>query len=368
MFITPTIELLAAPRVSAAKVSTFIQARDHGDYDDAMIEQIVNEYFVVCQYVYVDPLVALAQMIYETDNLTSPWAAVPHCNPINLGVTGEPEVGLSFASWERSIRVHVGRLLAYALTDEQTNGEQWGMIGTALYIYPLSSDQRGSAKTFADLAGTWSNDAAYGDKLTAVANDILRVDNPDRHMGWIRVERGMYEQNTTTDLSPSAPTMTDALTGLYTRVYMEVSLDREIHQALRKGTEIGIVILNLDEFRDFNETLGYTAGDTILHELGLFLFHSVRRGDIACRYGGDAFVLVLPDASLSDTRQRAEEIREMVKGLKVTHKGQTITCNTVSVGVAAFPRHGTTAQALLQAAAQALYEAKQGGRNRVVVA
>lgn len=368
MSITPTIELLAAPRVSIARASTFIKANNHGTAQDDVIDMIVSDYFMVCQRGCIDPLIALAQMICETQNLTTEWSIPTAHPPTTIGACGETEAESSFLSWERTIRFHVGRLLAYALTDTQANGEQWHLISTSLYVQPLPEQHRGSAKTLADLVVRWSDDPDYGEKLTSIANDMLHVEIQGEDVSNIAVERGMYEHATATHLGPSASVLTDTLTGLFNRVYMEVSLDREIHQALRKGTEVGVIILNLDEFRDFNETLGYAVGDTILRELGMFLFNSVRRGDIACRYGGDAFALVLPDASLQDTLRRAEEIREAVKTLEVSHKGQTTRCNTISVGVAAFPRHGATAQTLLQAAANALYEAKKEGRDRVVVA
>ncbi len=365
MSITPTIELLAAPRVSAARVIASIKASEHGAYDDAVLDLLVNDYFIVCQRVGLDPLLALAQMIYETNNLTGGWVAPPHANLANLGVTGEPEVGLSFASWARSTRVHVGLLLAYALTDEQANAEQWALIATAMHVVPIPAAQRGRAKTLYDLSGIWRDDTEYAEKVAQVANTILELEHENG--SGIVVERGMYEKGII-QTDPSVSVLTDPLTGLFTRVYMEVSLEREIHQALRQGGEIGVIIINLDEFRDFNETVGYTAGDTILRELGKFLFHSVRRGDIACRYGGDAFVLVLPDASLENTLRRAEEIRQAVQTLEIDHKGQPLTCNTISAGVASFPKNGSTAQALLQAAAEALYQAKEDGRNRVLLA
>lgn len=171
--LTVDTPLLAAPRVSAEQVAGFIKARPHGEYTDYSVDLIVGHYFRIGQRVGVDPLMALTQMIHETGNLTSWWAARPRRNPAGLGVTGEPGKGLMFASWERSTMAHVGRLLAYVLTDERASGEQWGLIGTALWVRPLPERLRGSAMCFRELTGTWATDPGYGEKLTRLANAIV---------------------------------------------------------------------------------------------------------------------------------------------------------------------------------------------------
>jgi diguanylate cyclase (GGDEF)-like protein len=105
----------------------------------------------------------------------------------------------------------------------------------------------------------------------------------------------------------------------------------------------------------------------LLRELGRLLQAAVRSGDIACRYGGEEFMLILPGADTETTRQRAERMREAVKNIFVSHRGQAVSSVTMSAGVAAFPDHGTTAEVLTQAADTALYRAKTEGRDRVVV-
>jgi diguanylate cyclase (GGDEF)-like protein len=159
----------------------------------------------------------------------------------------------------------------------------------------------------------------------------------------------------------------DSLTGLFNRRYMEESLKREVHRATRKGISLGIVMLDIDHFKDFNDTFGHAAGDALLHDLGSFLQARIRRGDIACRYGGEEFMLILPESSLDDTRQRAEQLREEIKHLSVQHDGQSLSAITVSLGVAAFSEHISTVEAILRAADLALYRAKSEGRDRVVV-
>ena len=160
----------------------------------------------------------------------------------------------------------------------------------------------------------------------------------------------------------------DPLTGLFNRRYMEESLEREIRRAERNNVPLGIIMLDLDHFKHFNDTFGHAAGDTLLRELGGFLRAHIREADIACRYGGEEFILVFPDATREDVRWRAEQLREAVKHLDVQHRGQPLGGVTLSLGVAVFPEHGMTAEDLLFTADNALYIAKGDGRDRVVVA
>lgn len=160
----------------------------------------------------------------------------------------------------------------------------------------------------------------------------------------------------------------DPLTGLFNRRYMEESLERELHCAQRRQRPMGIIMLDIDHFKHFNDTFGHEAGDAVLRKLGLFLQRSIRGSDIACRYGGEELMLILPEASLTDTTQRAEQIRQGIKDLKVENRRQLLKAITVSVGVAGFPDHGLTAEALIDAADVALYRAKSQGRDRIVTA
>ena len=125
-------------------------------------------------------------------------------------------------------------------------------------------------------------------------------------------------------------------------------------------------MLDLDKFKVFNDTYGHAAGDTLLRKLGGFLRSRTRGEDIACRYGGEEFVLILPEASIEVTQQRAEQLREEFKLLTVQDRGQTLGALTLSVGVAVFPEHGATVEEILHAVDTALYRAKAEGRDRVV--
>ena len=160
----------------------------------------------------------------------------------------------------------------------------------------------------------------------------------------------------------------DPLTGLFNRRYLEESMERELIRAARQGKEMGVIMVDIDHFKRSNDMFGHDGGDALLRKLGKLLQQHVRGSDIACRYGGEEFILILPDASIEATRQRAEQIKETVKNLRV-HQGQKVLDPiTLSLGVAVFPSHGTTHRALLQAADVALYRAKETGRDRVCLA
>ena len=160
----------------------------------------------------------------------------------------------------------------------------------------------------------------------------------------------------------------DPLTGLFNRRYMEESMDRELRRAMRKQRSVGAIMIDLDHFKRMNDSFGHQAGDKILRALGRFLGNNVRAEDIACRYGGEEFMLLLPEATLDVTLQRAQRLREGFKHLNVPHRGGSLGTVTLSLGVAAFPDHGMTAEAILYAADRALYQAKAEGRDCVVVA
>jgi diguanylate cyclase (GGDEF)-like protein/PAS domain S-box-containing protein len=160
----------------------------------------------------------------------------------------------------------------------------------------------------------------------------------------------------------------DSLTGLFNRRYLEETLDRELHHAGRKNLPLGVIMLDVDNLKQFNDTSGHAAGDVVLRELGKMLIECVRKEDIPSRYGGDEFIIILPDASLEVTLKRAELISERVK--QYIHQFENKALNTISLssGVAIFPDHGLTSLALLKSADDALYQAKAEGRDRIIVA
>ena len=160
----------------------------------------------------------------------------------------------------------------------------------------------------------------------------------------------------------------DPLTGLFNRRYMEETLEREVRRAQRAVRPMAVLMLDLDHFKRVNDEFGHDAGDALLRELGNLLLRNLRREDVACRYGGEEFVLVLPEASLADGERRAEELRDEIKRLRVSDKGRLLGPITASFGMAAYPEHGLAGNLLLRAADTALYRAKREGRDRVVIA
>ncbi|MBE9200737.1 MULTISPECIES: PAS domain S-box protein [unclassified Nodularia (in: cyanobacteria)] len=160
----------------------------------------------------------------------------------------------------------------------------------------------------------------------------------------------------------------DPLTGLFNRRYLEEVLKQEIDRAQRKQHSIGVVMIDVDHFKRFNDTYGHDAGDYVLQTIGALLKERVRGSDIACRYGGEEMTLVLPESSLEETTIKAEAIREAIAKLTLAYNGKHLGNLTISLGIAGFPKHGTTGIALIQAADAALYRAKAAGRNQVVVA
>ena len=160
----------------------------------------------------------------------------------------------------------------------------------------------------------------------------------------------------------------DPLTGLFNRRYLEEMLGRELRRALRYNRPIGLIYLDIDHFKIFNDTYGHGAGDAVLRELGSFLQSQIRGEDIACRYGGEEFIIMLAEASLSDTFKRAENLCADIRQLRVGYGDKSLGNITVSMGVSGFPELGDEAEVLIESADKALYKAKKAGRNRVVLA
>lgn len=154
----------------------------------------------------------------------------------------------------------------------------------------------------------------------------------------------------------------DPLTNLFNRRYLRETLDRELAQAERAGLPLPVILMDIDYFKRLNDEFGHKAGDLMLTRVAELLQRFSRRSDIACRYGGEEFVVVLPGASLPDAVARGDELRSLVEAARVAHNDLLLQ-TTISLGVAVFPEHGKTSDELLQAADGALYAAKTAGRN-----
>lgn len=160
----------------------------------------------------------------------------------------------------------------------------------------------------------------------------------------------------------------EPLTGLYNRYYMEESLERELFRAMRTNRPVAIIIMDLDHFKQLNTEFGHPNVDQMLRDFGALLKNSVRGGDIACRYGGDEFLVIMPEISQEIAMRRGEQLRHQMSSIAVRGEGKDPRVVTISVGVALWPYHGNNAAEVLQAADQALFLAKGRGGNCVVIA
>jgi len=160
----------------------------------------------------------------------------------------------------------------------------------------------------------------------------------------------------------------DSLTGLYNRRHTLDFLKKQFYIAQHGGKPISVILLDVDHFKKFNDTFGHDAGDFVLKMTGALLQHSVRKGEVASRYGGEEFLLVFPDTPMDSATRMAEEIRQKVESNRFQYEDLSLGTVTLSLGVACFPLHGQTEEDVIKAADNALYQAKRDGRNRVVAA
>jgi diguanylate cyclase (GGDEF)-like protein len=159
----------------------------------------------------------------------------------------------------------------------------------------------------------------------------------------------------------------DPLTGLFNRRYMEATLERELRRAARHRTSVGIIMFDVDRMKPINDTFGHEAGDIVLRGVGELMLKMFRGEDVACRYGGDEFMIVLPEAGLEDIYQRADQLRQAFKNLSLEYEGSTLGPISLSIGVSVFPEHGTNTERLLQVSDEAVYLAKAAGGDRVML-
>jgi len=200
--------------------------------------------------------------------------------------------------------------------------------------------------------GLWEDEHAIGQQQLAVTvGEVIKMS-----LSNLKLREKLREQ-----------AIRDPLTGLFNRRFLEETMSRDVYRAQRRNSPLCVVMLDLDDFKRFNDTFGHDAGDALLRELGQVLREKLRKSDISCRYGGDEFVLVLPDSSLADTQKRVEEICALVKEMQVRHGGPLLGTMTVSAGIAQAGVHGSNPGELLRAADKALYVAKAAGRDRVAV-
>ena len=223
------------------------------------------------------------------------------------------------------------------------------------------------------IAGKLQSHAENLDRLNAQLD--RRISERDARLEIVRTaldqeikKRLWAEQELTrTNLHLKDQVVHDGLTGLHNRRYLEESLSREESRARRSGRSLGVMMIDIDNFKRFNDTFGHAAGDAVLRAMGQYLQMAARGEDIMCRFGGEEFVLVMSEASHTTVLHRAESLRHGAQELGIDYDGRLVGPVTVSIGVGIFPDHGNSVEAALRVADAAMYKAKENGRNQVVV-
>jgi diguanylate cyclase (GGDEF)-like protein len=206
--------------------------------------------------------------------------------------------------------------------------------------------------------------------MDGAVHEVLRAQISSALKGALlfREAQGQRQQLAESEALLKELAIRDPLTGLFNRRYLEETLAREINRSARKQLSLGVIMIDIDHFKRFNDRYGHATGDELLLMIGECFRQHVRESDVPCRYGGEEFVLVLPETPQEVIHERAELLREAVKRLHVSIEGQPVESVTISCGIAASPQHGDSPQALLKAADDALYRAKDAGRDRVETA
>lgn len=208
----------------------------------------------------------------------------------------------------------------------------------------------------------------------ATAHDGSPKDQARRAQAGVRLAEAISKQvglalaNIRLKDSLRGQALRDPLTDLFNRRYMEETLEREVSRSVRKGTPLSVIMLDLDNFKIYNDTHGHHAGDAVLREVATFLQSHVRGEDVACRYGGEEFTLILPGATRHVAERRARQILRGLRDIHVRSGLQALPSVTASFGIAVFPDNGVTASDLVQAADAALYQAKSAGRDCIALA
>jgi diguanylate cyclase (GGDEF)-like protein len=157
------------------------------------------------------------------------------------------------------------------------------------------------------------------------------------------------------------------MTLLFNRRYLDETLIRELANCQRSNKSLGVIMIDIDHFKNYNDTYGHDAGDYVLTEIADIMRSKLRDGDVPCRYGGEELIMIMLDTSKEVTTERAEVVRAAIEKHEFIYKGKNLAGVTASLGVAVYPEDGDTAATLLKAADTALYLAKESGRNKVVV-
>ena len=282
--------------------------------------------------------------------------------------TGRPLLIPDYDKWSgRLSQVQPGLIRAVLGMPLILNEQVVGVIGIARGVESeasFSEEDITVLKRFATLAVLALRNARLFEKAQAEIKFRRKTEMELRNANQVlqfQIERVELLQGQLQELA-----VRDSLTNLFNRRYLEETLEVELARARRSESSLAILMLDCDRLKQINDTYGHKAGDDSLVLIANVIRESIRAGDIACRYGGDEFVVVLSNVSRATAFERAEKLRNRIAERPIRHKKEKIYLN-VSVGIAMFPVNGTFGETLLQRADQALYEAKRKGRNQVLV-
>jgi diguanylate cyclase (GGDEF)-like protein len=242
-------------------------------------------------------------------------------------------------------------------------------------LLPVAEPTGAAPGPFFDLKGSGGaksiafpiNSISANSGLLVLASELIT--NDDKSMIHVLADSiGYALTNAHLRVSLRQEAIHDPLTGVFNRRYMEESLRRDLSRLRRNQQPLSIIMLDIDQFKRFNDSFGHLVGDRVLQEIGSTLCKCVRAEDIVCRYGGEEFIVLLPRADMSIALERAKMVAEKIRKISFTTTGSVLQSITVSMGISMFPKHGCEIDELLRAADTALYQAKHSGRDCIVLA
>ena len=259
--------------------------------------------------------------------------------------------------------LRIGSTLAEAVPDLSSLGDKNGKITTQTLTLKLS----GEKSRFIDVRFSIINGKTAGANcslllfrdVTKRKNAEIELNRANRELE-TRLEEIQQLQNQLREES-----IRDPLTGLYNRRYLEDALEREFARALRDDYPVSIIMVDIDHFKLVNDSYGHIVGDVVLQKLADVLLNKFRLEDITCRFGGEEFIIVMPEVPAAKAIKRIEEFRKLLEQSVMEVAGHKIQI-TISAGVAVFPDDGQTIDAVIHTADQAMYKAKAAGRNQII--
>lgn len=227
--------------------------------------------------------------------------------------------------------------------------------------------------------GIWIINRSLIQSMNQLSEGAMRFADGDRHhrievriphelVGVADTFNAMRETIISQQRELEAAALTDPLTGVHNRRYFDQALSQELRRAERFTSQFCLILLDIDHFKNFNDTYGHQQGDEVLKQVASLLQDAVRQVDVVCRYGGEEFVVIMPNCGLDQCRDAAERLRRVLADLPIPLADGTMIAVTGSFGGAVYPEHAITGDGLLRRADNAMYEAKRHGRNRVVLA